>query len=202
MLAQLAQCKPALVARFGITDIALFGSTARDTARHDSDIDILVSFDGPATSERYFGVHVPDAVRASNPLVPWRLVVATRNRLIHGYLGIDNDTLWSIIVSDVPACLAGRPACAQELHRLNRRTRPGEGRVGWWRQKERTMVTSDKPAELERVACEICLKEVPLSEATVPEAADYFVHFCGLECYERWKKQGQRPGAPLEPPKP
>ncbi|WP_310584522.1 nucleotidyltransferase family protein [Deinococcus sp.] len=45
-----------MVARFGVTDIALFGSTARDTARHDSDIDILVSFDGPATSERYFGV--------------------------------------------------------------------------------------------------------------------------------------------------
>ena len=33
-----------------------FGSTARDAARVDSDIDVLVSFDGPATSERYFGV--------------------------------------------------------------------------------------------------------------------------------------------------
>ena len=30
---------------------------------------------------------------------------ATRNRLIHGYLGIDNDTLWSIVVSNVPALL-------------------------------------------------------------------------------------------------
>jgi len=37
--------------------------------------------------------HVPDAVRAAHPQVPWRLVIATRNRLIHGYLGIDNDTL-------------------------------------------------------------------------------------------------------------
>ena len=36
--------------------LALFGSTARDVARSDSDIDILVSFDGPATSERYFDV--------------------------------------------------------------------------------------------------------------------------------------------------
>jgi uncharacterized protein len=52
----LAQCKPALAARFGVTDIALFGSTVRDTARPDSDIDVLVAFDGPATSERYFGV--------------------------------------------------------------------------------------------------------------------------------------------------
>jgi uncharacterized protein with HEPN domain len=24
------------------------------------------------------------------------MIIATRNRLIHGYLGIDNDTLWSI----------------------------------------------------------------------------------------------------------
>jgi len=50
--------------------------------------------------------HVPDAVRAAHPRVPWRLVIATRNRLIHGYLGIDNDTLWSIVVSDVPSLLA------------------------------------------------------------------------------------------------
>jgi predicted nucleotidyltransferase len=34
----------------------LFGSTARDTAQSHSDVDILVAFDGPATSARYFGV--------------------------------------------------------------------------------------------------------------------------------------------------
>jgi uncharacterized protein with HEPN domain len=28
-----------------------------------------------------------------------------RNRLIHGYLGIDNDTLWSVIKTDIPALL-------------------------------------------------------------------------------------------------
>ena len=41
--------------------------------------------------------HLPDRVRLANPHIPWRLIIATRNRLIHGYLGIDNDTLWSII---------------------------------------------------------------------------------------------------------
>jgi len=56
VLEQLARSKPALVARYGVTGLALFGSTARGTAREDSDIDVLVSFDGPATSERYFGV--------------------------------------------------------------------------------------------------------------------------------------------------
>ena len=52
----LVQSKPTLANRYGVTRLALFGSTVRDTARIDSDIDILVSFDGPATSERYFGV--------------------------------------------------------------------------------------------------------------------------------------------------
>lgn len=49
--------------------------------------------------------NIPDAARATAPDIPWRQVVATRNRLIHGYLGIDNDTLWSIIRDDLPALL-------------------------------------------------------------------------------------------------
>lgn len=52
----LAQSKPVLAERYGVTDLALFGSTVRQTARSDSDLDVLVAFDGPATSERYFGV--------------------------------------------------------------------------------------------------------------------------------------------------
>jgi predicted nucleotidyltransferase len=52
----LAEHKGYLARRFGVTEIALFGSTVRGERREDSDIDVLVSFDGPATSERYFGV--------------------------------------------------------------------------------------------------------------------------------------------------
>jgi len=52
----LTACLPELKARYGVVRLALFGSTARDTAEPGSDIDILVGFDGPATSKRYFGV--------------------------------------------------------------------------------------------------------------------------------------------------
>lgn len=52
----LTQHKSELMRRFGVTDLALFGSTVRDAARIDSDVDVLVAFDGPATSARYFGV--------------------------------------------------------------------------------------------------------------------------------------------------
>jgi uncharacterized protein with HEPN domain len=55
--------------------------------------------------------HLPEEARRLAPDVPWRQVVATRNRLIHGYLGIDNDTLWSIIRDDIPAL-------QENLHRL------------------------------------------------------------------------------------
>ncbi len=56
VLDQLALSKTILDARYGVERLALFGSTVRNSASPNSDIDILVSFDGPATSERYFGV--------------------------------------------------------------------------------------------------------------------------------------------------
>jgi len=49
--------------------------------------------------------HIPEHVRQFASQIDWRRIVATRNRLIHGYLGIDNDTLWSIIQTDIPALL-------------------------------------------------------------------------------------------------
>jgi predicted nucleotidyltransferase len=52
----LAHSKPELASRFGVTRLALFGSVARDAATRQSDVDVLVDFDGPATSQRYFGV--------------------------------------------------------------------------------------------------------------------------------------------------
>ena len=60
------------------------------------------------------------------------------------------------------------------------------------------MTTSNKPVEVERVVGEICLKEVPITEATVPEATDYVVHFCGLECYEKWKNKRGKPDDQVE----
>ena len=56
VLALLRAHKPALAERFGVTGLGLFGSFARDRATGSSDVDILVSFNGPATSRTYFGV--------------------------------------------------------------------------------------------------------------------------------------------------
>ncbi len=49
--------------------------------------------------------NIPKQIQEQNTSVPWRQIIATRNRLIHGYLGIDNDTLWSIIQDDIPSLI-------------------------------------------------------------------------------------------------
>ena len=39
------------------------------------------------------------------------------------------------------------------------------------------------------VACEVCLTEIPASEAKSSEAVDYVCYFCGTECFEQWQRQ-------------
>ena len=48
------------------------------------------------------------------------------------------------------------------------------------------MIETANPTGVELVSCEVCLKEVPKSEAQSAEARDYVAYFCGLECYEEW----------------
>lgn len=44
----------------------------------------------------------------------------------------------------------------------------------------------------EHVNCDICMKEIPASEAKNAEASDYVAHFCGLDCYDKWKKKARQ----------
>lgn len=46
------------------------------------------------------------AGQASHPQIPWRQVIATRNRLLHGYDTIDYDVLWETIEVDFPPLVA------------------------------------------------------------------------------------------------
>ncbi|MFZ2336159.1 MAG: nucleotidyltransferase family protein [Sideroxyarcus sp.] len=48
--------KPEIVRRFVVQRLAVFGSTARDEAGDDSDVDVLVEFEGAPTFDRYMGL--------------------------------------------------------------------------------------------------------------------------------------------------
>jgi hypothetical protein len=50
------------------------------------------------------------------------------------------------------------------------------------------MNTKPYPTEPDLVACEICLKELPPHESHNVEEEEYVQHFCGLECYDLWRR--------------
>jgi hypothetical protein len=58
------------------------------------------------------------------------------------------------------------------------------------------MTSKPRSADPQSVFCEVCLKQVPKSEALVAEGKDFAAYFCSNTCYERWR--GQR--APAPPP--
>ena len=47
------------LAAFGLRRLALFGSVARDGAGPNSDVDVLVEFEGRVTLDRYAGLNDP-----------------------------------------------------------------------------------------------------------------------------------------------
>ncbi|WP_018869221.1 nucleotidyltransferase family protein [Thioalkalivibrio sp. ALgr3] len=56
VLATLRAHRAILIREFGVRELALFGSLARNEAAHESDIDILVDFPDPASAQQYFGL--------------------------------------------------------------------------------------------------------------------------------------------------
>jgi uncharacterized protein with HEPN domain len=48
--------------------------------------------------------------RAAHPEIPWREIVGTRDRLIHGYFDVDLDVVWSIATGDLPGLAAALEA--------------------------------------------------------------------------------------------
>jgi len=46
--------------------------------------------------------NIPDSVRKKNPNIPWKLIAGMRDKLIHGYFGVDLITLWKTAIKDAP----------------------------------------------------------------------------------------------------
>lgn len=57
--------------------------------------------------------HIPEHVRSFANDIAWRQVISTRNRLIHGYLGIKDEVVWDIIQNEIPVLI-------EQLHALKK----------------------------------------------------------------------------------
>ena len=51
--------------------------------------------------------HIPDQVNADNRHIPWQLMAAMRNRIVHGYFGIDDPILFTTLNADLKPSLPG-----------------------------------------------------------------------------------------------
>lgn len=47
-----------------------------------------------------------DAIKATEPQVPWRELSGFRNVIVHGYLGIDLAAIWLVVEHDLPPLAA------------------------------------------------------------------------------------------------
>jgi uncharacterized protein with HEPN domain len=56
-----------------------------------------------------------DGFIAQHPEVPWRQIIATRNRVVHGYFEVDLDILWDVAMIDVPQLATSTPAALRDL---------------------------------------------------------------------------------------
>jgi len=45
--------------------------------------------------------HIPEEVQSAHPEVPWHLMRAMRNRLVHAYFSVDPQIVWDTIYHDL-----------------------------------------------------------------------------------------------------
>lgn len=45
---------------------------------------------------------VPDDLKQKYPQTEWRAIAGMRDRLIHGYFGIDYDIVWDVAINKIP----------------------------------------------------------------------------------------------------
>jgi uncharacterized protein with HEPN domain len=45
---------------------------------------------------------LPAPIRQKYPAVDWRAMAGMRDRLIHGYFGVDYDIVWDVVINKIP----------------------------------------------------------------------------------------------------
>ena len=88
-------------------------SKGREAFNADEDLQIVLVHLIQVIGEAATGVS--DDLIAAHPQVPWRQIIAMRNRVVHGYFEVDLNILWDVAIGDVPRLLDQVHAILAEL---------------------------------------------------------------------------------------
>jgi uncharacterized protein with HEPN domain len=90
----------------------------KDTSRNEYDRDRklrlalahLIQIIGEAAN------HLSDAFQISHPEIPWEDIIGMRNRIVHEYLGIDENLVWDTATQDLEELVQAleRPLAEEE----------------------------------------------------------------------------------------
>ncbi len=58
---------------------------------------------------------VSEELRNSHAEIPWKQIIGTRNRLIHGYDAVDYDILWRIVDRELPVLIGQVESVLSEI---------------------------------------------------------------------------------------
>jgi predicted nucleotidyltransferase len=115
-----------IAAKYGASNVRVFGSVARGEADEQSDIDLLVDLEPKRSLLELAGLLVDleellgckvDVVpedslrkrikdRVLKQEVPWQQISKMRNVLIPIYFGVDTDIIWAVVEHDLPTLKA------------------------------------------------------------------------------------------------
>jgi uncharacterized protein with HEPN domain len=73
-------------------DLRTFSADAKTVKAVELDLIII----GEAANQ------IPNSMQEKNPQIPWALMRAMRNRLVHAYFSVDADLLWDTVQGDLP----------------------------------------------------------------------------------------------------
>lgn len=77
---------------------------AQGRTRHDLDVNESLELSLMKAVEMIgeAAVHVGETTRRECPSIPWKKIIAMRNRLVHVYFNINRDILWQTVQEDLP----------------------------------------------------------------------------------------------------
>ena len=114
-----------------------------------------------------------------------RTIVGSVIQLAHG-LGMD------VVAEGVetPASLVQlrKLGCDAVQGFLFARPMPADEFTCFVSQRRSAIMNANQPPT---ATCCVCCKEIPLDAAFTPEGAEYVEHFCGLDCYERFRARAK-----------